>query len=399
MLLNLFLFLASFFILWQFLGYPLAMGMVTMKSKQVSPDKDYMPFVSIIVPTYNEESNIKKKLENLSILDYHKDNYEVIVVDSGSTDNTAKIVRDVIDQHTLPNLFIKLVQEPARNGKASAINLGQKNAKGDLILITDANSFFDKSALKKLMPHFKDPLIGAVSGKYVVSNPDKSITCSESFYWEIESITFLGESFLDSISTVVGTISVWRKELLNFSSDTLAEDLDMTIQVRRKGYKIIYEPNALVYEAAATTAEDQIKQRKRISIGTIQNIFRHSTYFLTSPNLYSFLIFPSHKILPMLSPFILISIFLLYFLINDLNTILFHFAFISFSSLLLLICLIFVKSKIMTNGKSSNMVFSSKYIFNIFCYILLNEYLILRAWKDFSLRNYSILWDKAISTR
>ena len=250
-----------------------------------------------------------------------------------------------------------------------------------------------------MIPHFKDPLVGAVSGKYVVSNPDKSITCSESFYWEIESITFLGESFLDSISTVVGTISVWRKELLNFSSDTLAEDLDMTIQVRRKGYKIIYEPNALVYEAAATTAEDQIKQRKRISIGTIQNIFRHSTYFLTSPSLYSVLIFPSHKILPMLSPFLLISIFVLYFLINDLQTILFHFAFISFSALLLLTCLIFVKSKIMTNGKSSNLVFSSKYILNIFCYILLNEYLILRAWKDFSLKNYSILWDKAISTR
>lgn len=399
MYLILILYLISFLIVWQFVGYPLLMAIFATRFKQSDLGIEYKPFVSIIVATYNEAAVIQKRIDNLFSLDYPKAKYEIIVVDSGSSDNTAGIVKNNISQHNSLISNLILIQEATRNGKASAINLGLKSAKGDYVLITDANSFFDKSVLNKLMPHFKDPLVGAVSGKYLISNNNTSITGSESFYWEIESITFLGESLLDSISTVIGTISVWRKELLNFSSDTLSEDLDMTIRVRSKGYKVKYEPSALVYEPAALTAEDQIKQRKRICIGTIQNIFKHLPFFFTSPNFYSLLIFPSHKILPMLSPFFLISIPVLYLIIDNLYIIFFHFFFFSCSFLLLLTGLLFIKSKILVKSNKSSSVFSFKSVPSIVYYVLLNEYLILRAWKDFSSKNYSILWDKATSTR
>lgn len=317
------LYLLSFLLIWQFVGYPILMAIISCMKKLGEKDYSYQPFVSIIVPTYNEEKVIKRRIENLLCLNYPKDKYEVIVVDSGSKDRTVELVENIITQD--PNPPLKLIREKERKGKASAINLSKNHAKGNIVLITDANSLFDKNVLREMMPHFKNPGVGAVSGRYFISNPNKILSSSEAFYWEIEHITFLGESHLDSISTVIGTISAWRKELMNFRYTTITEDLDMTIQIRRKGYKIKYDPDAIVYEPSATTSEDQIKQRKRTSTGTIQNMFRHLDYFLPPHNLFTLLIFPSHKTLTMFSPYILLGIPLIYIAVWDIKIIATHF--------------------------------------------------------------------------
>jgi cellulose synthase/poly-beta-1,6-N-acetylglucosamine synthase-like glycosyltransferase len=319
------LYLLSFLLIWQFIGYPSLMAGVALKSKPENKDYSFQPFISVIVPTYNEEKVIAKRIENLFELDYPKSQYEIIVVDSGSTDNTTEIVEETIKEHEKDKPNLRLIKEEERKGKASAINLGKKHAKGEVVLITDANSIFDKNVLKEIMPHFKNQEVGAVSGRYFISNPDKTLPSSESFYWEIEYINLLGESFLDSISTVIGTVSAWRKKLMNFRSKTISEDLDMTLQVRRNGYKSRYEPEAKVYEPSATTPEDQIKQRKRTSLGTIQNMFTHLGYFIPPRDLYSILIFPSHKALTMFSPFILLAIPILYILIWNIKVIITHF--------------------------------------------------------------------------
>ena len=390
------LYLLSFAIIWQFVGYPSLMAIAALKSKPKNKDYSVQPFVSVIVPTYNEEKVIAERMENLVELDYPKDNYEIIVVDSDSTDSTTEIVEETIKEHDKPNT--RLIKEEERKGKASAINLGKKHAKGEIVLITDANSIFDKNVLKEIMPHFKDPKVGAVSGRYFISNPDETPPSSEAFYWEIEYITLLGESFLDSISTVIGTISAWRKELMNFRSKTISEDLDMTIQVRRNGYKIRYEPEAKVYEPSATTPEDQIKQRKRTSLGTIQNMFKHLGYLIPPRDLYSILIFPSHKALAMFSPFILLAIPILYILAWDIKVIITHFVLTLFIFAGMFALLMFLKSRL-TKGEGMKSGFSISSIPKIVKYVLLNEYLILVAWKDFIFRRYSVLWERAESTR
>jgi poly-beta-1,6-N-acetyl-D-glucosamine synthase len=392
------LYLFSFLLIWQFVGYPTLMMTITYLSRPPKKDYTYEPFISILIATYNEESVIANRLHNLFELDYPTDKYEILVVNSGSTDNTAPIVQSFIDNPKFAQLSIKLIEENKRNGKSSAINLGQKHARGDIVLITDANSFCDKSVLRELMPHFKDPHVGAVSGKYIVSNSCMAIPASEAFYWEIESIMFLGESCIDSISTVTGTISAWRKHLMNFNQKTLSEDLDMTIQVRSKGYKIKYEPQALVYEPSAVTAVDQIKQRKRTCIGTIQNFFLHIRYFLTSPNLFTCVIFPSHKMLAILSPFFILSVLSLYIFSWDLNVIIFHLIISTIAFSLVFMIMIFLKSRLIQKGKNSSKL-STLSIPKIICYVLLNEYLILLAWLDFISKNYSVLWERAESTR
>jgi len=395
------LYLPSFLLIWQFEGYPSLMAIVALRAKKSKPkSKDYsfQPFVSIIVPTYNEEKVIEKRIKNLFDLDYPKNKYEIIVVDSGSTDNTTEVVEKLIEKHVPSEPTFRLIKENERKGKASAINFGKKHAKGEIVLVTDANSIFGKNVLKEMMPHFKNPKVGAVSGRYFISNPNKTLPSSESFYWEIEHITRLGESFLDSISTVIGTISAWRKKLMNFRSETISEDLDMTIQVRRNGYTIRYEPEAKVYEPSATTVEDQIKQRKRTSLGTIQNMFKHLGYFIPPRDFYSFLIFPSHKALAMFSPFILLAIPILYILAWDIKVIITHFVLTIFIFAGMFALVMSLKPRLNKDEKKKSN-FSISSIPKIIYYVLLNEYLIALAWKDFIFGTCSVLWERAESTR
>jgi len=374
------------------------MAIVALRSKPEKKDYSFQPFVSVLVATYNEEKVIAKRIENLFTLDYPKNKYGVLVVDSGSTDRTTEIVEKFIGQSNQSQPDLKLIKEDTRRGKASGINLGKEQAKGEIVLIADANSIFDENVLREMMPHFKNPEIGAVSGRYFISNPNKILSSSEAFYWEIEHIMMLGESYLDSISTVIGTISAWRKELMNFRPTTISEDLDMTIQTRRNGYKVKYEPDAMVYEPSATIPVDQIKQRKRTSTGTIQNMFKHINYFLPPRNLYTLLIFPSHKVLAMFSPFILLAIPILYIVAWDIGIIITHFALSLFIFAGMLILLLSLKSRLVKN-KGMKSGFSISAIPKIIYYVLLNEYLILLAWIDFIFQRHSVLWERAESTR
>lgn len=390
--------LLSFLLIWQFVGYPSLMAIVALRSKPKNKDYSFQPFVSIIVPTYNEEKVIKRRIKNLFELDYPKDKYEVIVVDSGSTDSTTEIVEKLIEKHDSSEPTFRLVEENERRGKASAINFGKKHAKGEIVLITDANSIFDKNVLKEMMPHFKEKKVGAVGGRYCVANPENSLAASESFYWDLEYIMREGETHLDSACTFHGEINTWRKELVTADTKMLTEDLDMAVQIKRAGYKVEYEPNAIVYEPSATTAKDQIKQRKRTSIGTIQCIFKHLSYFIPPRDLYSFLIFPSHKALAMLSPFILLTIPILYIAAWDIRIVITHFVLtlLIFGGMFAL--LVSLKSKL-TKGERMKSGFSISSVPKIIYYVFLNEYLILLTWKDFMFRKYSVLWEKVESTR
>lgn len=393
------LLIVSFLLIWQFVGYPLLMAIIALKTKPNKKDYSFQPFVSILVPTFNEESVIARRIENLIKLNYPDDKYEIIIVDSGSVDRTVEIVKKIIDDCDHINPTIKLVQEEIRCGKASAINYGKEFAKGEFILVTDANATFDHLVLKEIMPHFKDPLVGAVGGRYCVANLENSLASTTSFYWDLEYMMRIGESAIDSACLFHGEINAWRKNLVDADVKMLSEDLDMCISIKEKGYKINYEPQAVAYEPAATTSNDQIKQRKRTSIGTIQNLFKHRRFLLFSGGWYGTLIFHSHKTLVMFSPFFLLAIPLLYIALNNYYIVVLHFFItIGFSGILFTL-LIYLKSRLIKEDNDKKSVFSISALVKITFYVLLNEYLILLAWKDFFSGRYSVLWEKATTTR
>lgn len=374
------------------------MGIIAVHTKPKTLDYSFQPFVSILVPTFNEENVIAERIENLLTLNYPLEKNEIIIVDSNSNDKTVSIAKHTIQNLPLSHPSILIIEETQRQGKASAINFGKKHAKGDYILVTDANAIFDQNVLKEIMPHFKDPGVGAVGGRYCVANLENQLAASTSFYWDLEYMMRIGESALDSACLFHGEINAWRKDIVDADIQMLSEDFDMCITIRSKGYKVVYEPRAIVYEPAATTSEDQIKQRKRTSIGTIQSLIKHRKFLIFSRNWYGKLILPSHKGLVMISPFMLLAIPLLYFLITDINIIFMHIIFMAIFFVGCCVLLFHARSRLLQkNARTTS--FSSISLLKIANYVLLNEYLILLAWKDYLFGRYSVLWEKAITTR
>jgi biofilm PGA synthesis N-glycosyltransferase PgaC len=380
-------------LIWVFVGYPLVMLRFALTQKDVEKNYSFQPFFSILVPTFNEEVVIEERIQNLRDLRYPKDKYEILIIDSGSTDATKGIVQRLCAECGTP--LTKLVCEDQRMGKASAINCGSAHAAGDIILVTDANSFFDANVLAELGPHFERAEIGGVGGRYVVSNPDNPLPLTEQFYWDLETMLRTGESALDSACLFQGEINAWRKSIVDADTAMIGEDLDMSIAIRKKGYKVAFEPNAICYEPSPTSFSEQKTQKKRRCLGTIQNIFKHWRYLIVPKDWYRGIIFPSHKGLLMVTPFMFIGLLLGYTVIWNPLVVLSHLVIVAALFLILLsIYLRFVPRQ--ANASTPPAKFS---FIRVARYVLFDEYLLLLAWKDFFSGSYSVLWEKIDSTR
>ncbi len=382
----------------QFLGYPLLMARFYKNNKKTAKDYSFEPFVSIIVPTYNEEKVIVGRINNLLSQNYPSDKFEIIIVDSDSKDNTLILAKELGEKHT----NVKVVEEGERRGKASAINLGKRVAKGEIVLVTDANDVFNDNALREIVPHFKNLRIGAVGGYFILTNSSNELVSASSFYWDIESLMRRGESVFDSACTFHGEINAWRKDIIDADPGSLTEDLDMAIRIRKRGFKIVYEPNAIAYEAGPSNAKEQIIQKKRTTLGTIQSFFKFKSYLWFPRDKYSGLIYPSHKTLQIFSPFLLIGVITTLLFSLVLQELIASMIYILITGALFLISL-FILNQALTDIKATNTQrsdrTSSNHIFNILKYVLLHELIILLAWKDYILKRYSVTWQKAETTR
>jgi cellulose synthase/poly-beta-1,6-N-acetylglucosamine synthase-like glycosyltransferase len=382
-------------LIWVFVGYPLLMLRFALAHKDVERNDSFQPFFSILVPTFNEAAVIEKRIQNLRALQYPKDKYEILVVDSGSSDATKSIVQRMCAEDGAPRT--KLVCEDQRRGKASAINCGSAQAAGDLVLVTDANSAFDANVLAELAPHFERAEIGGVGGRYVVSNPDNPLPAAEQFYWRLEDVLRTGESALDSACLFQGEISAWRKSIVEADPAMIGEDLDMSIAIRKKGYKVAFEPRAICYEPSPSSFAEQHTQKKRRCLGTIQNIFKHWRYLFVPRDWYRLIIFPSHKGLLMFSPFMFAGIALGYILIWNPALVLSH---IFIMSALFLILLFFYLRFVPRLQRAYDGTPRKKVpLHRLAIYVLFDEFLLLLAWRDFFSRRYSVLWEKIDSTR
>jgi biofilm PGA synthesis N-glycosyltransferase PgaC len=382
-------------LIWTFVGYPLLMLRFALHRRDDNKDYSFQPFISILVPTFNEEAVIQKRIQNLQALKYPKDKFEILVVDSGSSDATMSVVERMCHESEAPR--VRLVCEDQRRGKASAINCGTAHAAGDIVLVTDANSLFDENVLAELAPNFENVKIGGVGGRYVVSNPENPLPSVEQFYWELEDVLRTGESELDSACLFQGEINAWRKSIVKADPAMIGEDLDMSIVIRKKGYKVAFEPKAICYEPAPISFAEQLTQKKRRCLGTIQNIFKHWHYLFAPRDWYSLLIFPSHKGLLMFTPFMFIGILLGYVLIWNPYLILEHLFIMSAVFLILLLVYLRYVPRLQQAYVTTRRV--KVRLPAIAYYVLFDEYLLLLAWKDFLFGRYSVLWEQVSSTR
>ena len=384
------LFILSFiFLFWTFIGYPI---FLYIYPKTPVSKNDYYPTVSIFIPTYNEGQSIRDRLENCLALDYPKDKLDIIVIDSGSTDNTSDIVRGYSSKG------IRLLQQETRRGKASAINFAQRNTDSEIFVVTDANAFFETNVIKKLVRNFSDPAIGGVVGDWNVANPGASyMSGGEVVTSSIERFLRGKEGEIDSIATFSGEISAYRNGVIKtVPENSLSEDFEMAIEIRRNGNRVIHEPMAKVYEKATTTAGDQYKKHKRTAIGTIQAILRNKDLFNPRYGIFGMVILPSHKLFQIITPFSLIVSLLSFALICIVDLTLAEL--ILASSLALYIAAVAVISfaKTMQGEPIASSLVKAVKVLPYFLYINL---VVLLAWMDYAMRRYSLLWEKTESSR
>ena len=241
-------------------------------------DAGYQPPVSVIIAAYNEAKVINKTIATIISSDYP--DIDVLVVDDGSKDDTAQVVRDAWGDHPRVTIIRK-----ENGGKASALNLGIKQCRGEIIVALDADTVFAPDTVTKLVRHFHDPAVGAVSGNVKVGNRNNPLTIWQAVEY-ITSQNFDRRAFelLNCITVVPGAVGAWRKDAIVlaglYSSQTLAEDTDLTFKIRRLGYRILTDNAALAYTEAPDTLRDLAKQRFRWAFGTLQCLWKHRPVLL-----------------------------------------------------------------------------------------------------------------------
>jgi poly-beta-1,6-N-acetyl-D-glucosamine synthase len=245
------------------------------------PDDYEWPLVSIIVPVFNEGVSITASLKALVKLDYP--NYEVIVVDDGSSDQTYRLALNV-SRRTRP--LIRVLTQ-TNGGKADALNYGVSAAAGEIVICVDGDSLVHFDALKPAILHFRDPRVGAVSGCVRVLNRSTLLARLQALEYIAGNALPKRAQNLGGVVTVVpGPLGVFRKaaiaEVGGYDLDTFAEDFDISLKILAAGWHVNYESQALVSTEVPEALNDLVKQRYRWTRGWVQVILKRR-WALTSP--------------------------------------------------------------------------------------------------------------------
>ncbi len=264
---------------WPLAGYPACLRVLAAwRSRPVRPDPAAaLPPLTIIVPTFNEEAEIKGRIDNLLNSDYPSELLSVIVVDSASSDGTGDIAGSVAEER---GCHVTVLKETSRSGKASAINLGLATARTDLVVLTDAPTRFAPDALRIVARCLSDPSVGAATGYFRVSAGDGAVGEAEARFWEIRNRLRTMEAELDSTPFITGELCCFRRALVpSLHTGTLADDMDIALQVRRQGYRVVIDNEAVFTEARTGVARKLLQTKSRRAAGGIQELFRPGTCY------------------------------------------------------------------------------------------------------------------------
>jgi cellulose synthase/poly-beta-1,6-N-acetylglucosamine synthase-like glycosyltransferase len=254
----------------------------------------FLPTVSMVVAAYNEVDCIGEKLKNSLALDYPKDLFELLVGSDGSTDGTDEIVRQCTDGR------VRLSVAP-RGGKTSVLNRCIPSAKGDIIVLTDANTRIDEKAIARLVRHFRDPEVGAVCGKLKLFNPTNG-EYEESAYWTYESALKFFEGKRGAVMGANGGLYAIRRTLFTqLPPSTIVDDFVIPMRILEQGYRVAYEAEAVAYEETTEDYEKEFSRRARIAAGNFQSL-RWVPGLLSPRAGFPAFAFWSHKVLRWCAP-------------------------------------------------------------------------------------------------
>jgi poly-beta-1,6-N-acetyl-D-glucosamine synthase len=281
-------------VVYTYAGYGLVIFVLSklVGKKHASSDTDELPAVTLVIAAYNEEGFIEEKIKNTSELNYPANKLSVFVVTDGSTDRTAELVAN--------HPSITHFHEPERRGKIHAVNRIMKYVKTPIVVFSDANCYLNAMAIRNIVRHYADPKVGGVAGekRVLVGSTDNASGSGEGIYWKYESFLKRKDSEVYSIVGAAGELFSIRTELFEQPPpDSIIEDFYMSMRIAQRGYRFIYEPDAIATESASASVAEEWKRKVRICAGGFQSMVRLLP--LLNPLSYGMLSFQyvSHRVL------------------------------------------------------------------------------------------------------
>ena len=298
-------------VFYAFLGYGIVLyGMVVIK-RVVKRNKpvatSFEPAVTLVIPCYNEVDILAAKIANSQQLDYPKDKLKLVFITDGSTDGS--------DSYLIAWPDVQVLHEKRRAGKTAAENRAMKYVETPFVIFSDANTMLNSAAVKNIVRHFADDMVGCVSGEKRIINDeaDSASAAGEGIYWKYESLLKKLDSELNSACGAAGELVAFRTSLYrDLPEDTLLDDFMQSMQMAAAGFKIIYESEAYAVETASENVAEEMKRKVRICAGGWQSISRLWRQLTPGKTPLLYFQYMSHRVLRWtITPFLLIVVFVL----------------------------------------------------------------------------------------
>ena len=300
------LWISILFVLYTYTGYPFLLKLLSLfRPCAVTMGGEAIFSVSIVIAAFNEEKNIDRRLANILLQRYPQELLEIIVVSDGSSDATCNKLRACSHSN------VRLVELERRSGKASAINAGIAEARGKIIVFTDARQEFEPDAISRLIANFNDPGVGCVSGElHFFQESGSTIRKEMGAYWKYEKWVRKMESSSGSVVGATGAIYAIRRELFEpLPVGTILDDVLIPLAIVQKGYRTVFEGAAAAFDSVSTDVGKEWQRKVRTLAGNWQLLTLNPDLCLPWRN-RNWWRFISHKIMRLLVPFALISLFI-----------------------------------------------------------------------------------------
>lgn len=305
--------ISLFIIFYAFIGYGIVLFFL-VKLRQILRGKrsistetiSNLPTCTLIVAAYNEEDLIEQKIKNTLALNYPAAKINFLFITDGSTDKTPEIISKY------PK--IKLMHSENRLGKIAAVQRAVDAVTTETMVFTDANTFLNPDALIKLCRHYADPKVGAVAGeKRVHIEKNADATAGEGFYWKYESKLKIWDSELNSVVGAAGELFSVKKALYESAHpNSIIDDFMISMLIAKKGYRIVYEPEAFATETSSANIKEELKRKIRIAAGGLQSIIWLKSLLLPFKQPLLSFQYISHRVLRWtVVPFLMIAAFML----------------------------------------------------------------------------------------
>ena len=287
-----------------YLGYPLLVYAVSRINPRSVKKSTFEPIVTILITAYNEEKDLRAKLENTLLIDYPREKLEILVVSDCSTDRTDSIVESFAGDG------VKLYRQPERQGKTMAQNAAVTAANGEIILFSDATTMYQPDVLTAMLPNFADASIGCVAGRLIYVDDSRSnVGKGAQSYWSYETFLKKSESRACSLIGASGCLYAVRKSVYQPMYAEACSDFLIATVVYEQGLRTIYEPNAVCTEETNRHADKEMRMRVRVISQTFTDLWRNRRMMNPFRSGFYAVELISHKLLRYAVPIFLLLIF------------------------------------------------------------------------------------------